>query len=48
MADLEKSLTAKCMAKVQIKGSARKGVIEISYKSMDELNRLARYLLDEL
>jgi ParB family chromosome partitioning protein len=48
MADLEKSLTAKCMAKVQIKGSSRKGVIEISYKSMDELNRLARYLLDEL
>jgi ParB family chromosome partitioning protein len=48
VADLEKSLTSKCMAKVQIKGSARKGVIEISYKSMDELNRLARYLLDEL
>lgn len=48
MTDLEKSLTAKCMARVQIKGSAKKGAIEISYKSMDELNRLARYLLDEL
>lgn len=46
--DLEKSLTSKCMAKVQIKGSAHKGVIEISYKSMDELNRLAGFLLDEL
>ena len=48
IADLEKSLTARCMAKVQIKGSARRGVIEISYKSMDELNRLAGFLLDEL
>lgn len=48
IADLEKSLTAKCMSKVQIKGSDKKGNIEISYKSMDELNRLARYLLDEL
>lgn len=48
MVDLEKSLTAKCMAKVQIKGSGKKGSIEITYKSMDELNRLARYLLDEL
>lgn len=48
MADLEKQLTAKCMARVQLKGSPKKGAIEISYKSMDELNRLARYLLDEL
>lgn len=48
IADLEKSLTTKCMARVQIKGSAKKGSIEIAYKSMDELNRLARYLLDEL
>ncbi len=48
MTDLEKSLTTKCMARVQIKGSAKKGAIEIAYKSMDELNRLARYLLDEL
>lgn len=48
MADLEKQLTAKCMARVQLKGSPKKGAIEISYKSIDELNRLARYLLDEL
>jgi ParB family chromosome partitioning protein len=48
MSDLEKSLTVKCMARVLIKGSANKGAIEITYKSMDELNRLARYLLDEL
>ncbi|MCK7468268.1 MAG: hypothetical protein MZU91_09195 [Desulfosudis oleivorans] len=48
MTDLEKSLTTKCMARVQLKGSAKKGAIEITYTSMDELNRLARYLLDEL
>jgi len=48
MTDLEKLLTTKCMARVQLKGSAKKGAIEISYASMDELNRLARYLLDEL
>lgn len=48
MSDLEKSLTTKCMARVQLKGSAKKGAIEITYNSMDELNRLARYLLDEL
>ncbi len=48
MSDLEKSLTTKCMARVQLKGSAKKGAIEITYTSMDELNRLARYLLDEL
>ena len=45
---LEKNLTSKCQARVQIKGSAQKGAIEITYRSMDELNRLARYLLDEL
>lgn len=48
IADLERSLTTKCLARVQIKGSAKKGNIEIAYKSMDELNRLARYLLDDL
>ncbi len=48
MADLEKSLTTKCLARVQLKGTANKGAIEIAYTSMDELNRLARYLLDEL
>lgn len=46
--DLEKSLTTSCMARVHIKGSAKKGSIEIAYRSMDELNRLARYLLDDL
>ena len=30
MTDLEKSLTAKFMAKVQIKGSSKKGAIEIT------------------
>lgn len=48
MTDLEKALTAKCMARVQLKGSSKKGAIEITYTSVDELNRLARYLLDEL
>lgn len=46
LADLEKSLTSKCMAKVQIKGSAKKGLVEIRYTSMDELNRLADLILD--
>jgi len=36
------------MAKVQIKGSANKGFIEISYTSMDELNRLSGVILDDL
>jgi ParB family chromosome partitioning protein len=48
MADLEKLLSTKCMARVQLKGSSKKGAIEITYTSMDEQNRLARYLLDEL
>jgi ParB family chromosome partitioning protein len=36
------------MAKVQIKGSAKKGLIEIRYTSMDELNRLSGFILDDL
>ena len=48
MMDLEKQLTTKCMARVQLRGTAKKGSIEISYNSLDELNRLARYILDEL
>jgi ParB family chromosome partitioning protein len=36
------------MAKVQIKGSAKKGFIEIRYTSMDELNRLSGLVLDDL
>lgn len=46
--DLEKALTDKFMAKVQIKGSAKKGFIEIRYTSMDELNRLSGVILDDL
>lgn len=46
--DLEKALTEKFMAKVQIKGSAHKGFIEIRYTSMDELNRLSGVILDDL
>ncbi len=46
--DLERSLAEKCQARVSIRGTASKGSIDISYRSLDELNRLARYLLDEL
>jgi ParB family transcriptional regulator, chromosome partitioning protein len=48
IADLEKSLSASLMAKVQIKGSAKKGSIEVRYTSMDELNRLTSLILDNL
>jgi ParB family transcriptional regulator, chromosome partitioning protein len=48
LTDLEKSLTTKFMAKVQIKGSAKKGFVEIRYTSMDELNRLTGIILDDL
>lgn len=46
--DLEKALSAKLMAKVQINGSDKKGLIEIQYTFMDEFNRLSGYILDEL
>jgi ParB family chromosome partitioning protein len=46
--DLEKALAVKLLAKVQIKGSAQKGLIEIRYTSMDELNRLSGFILDDL
>ena len=46
--DLEKTLASKFMAKVQIKGSAKKGLIEIRYTSMDELNRLSGLILYDL
>ena len=46
--DLEKALASKFMAKVQIKGSAKTGLIEIRYTSMDELNRLSGLILDDL
>lgn len=47
LGDLEKSLTTKLMAKVQIKGSYQKGVIEVRFTSLDELNRLTGFILDE-
>jgi ParB family chromosome partitioning protein len=46
LADLERALAAKLMAKVQIRGGSNKGAIEVSFKSMDELNRLAGLILD--
>lgn len=48
LTDLEKSMATKFIAKVQIKGSPQKGVIEIRYTSMDELNRLTGLILDDL
>jgi len=48
LGDLEKSLSTKLMAKVTIHGSSNKGVIELHYHSMDELNRLSGTLLDEI
>ena len=48
LADLEKALTTKFIAKVQIKGTSKKGAIEIRYTSMDELNRLSGLILDDL
>lgn len=46
--DLEKALTTKLLAKVQINGSDKKGLIEIKYTSMDELNRLSGLILDDI
>jgi hypothetical protein len=46
LADLERELAKKFMAKVQIKGNAKKGAIEVFFASMDELNRLAGLILD--
>lgn len=48
LVDLEKALTTKLQAKVQINGSDKKGLIEIKYTSMDELNRLTGLILDDL
>lgn len=48
LVDLEKAMTAKLLAKVQINGSDKRGLIEIKYTSMDELNRLSGLILDEL
>ena len=46
--DLEKAISAKLQARVQINGSDKKGLIEIRYTSMDELNRLSGLILDDL
>lgn len=48
LVDLEKAMTAKLLAKVQINGSDKQGLIEIKYTSMDELNRLTGLILDDL
>jgi len=48
LVDLEKAMTTKFIAKVQIKGTSKKGAIEIHYTSMDELNRLSGLILDDL
>jgi ParB family chromosome partitioning protein len=48
LADLERELAKKFMAKVQIKGDAKKGAIEVRFTSMAELNRLASVILDDL
>lgn len=47
LSDLERTLAKNLLAKIQIKGTAKKGLIEIQYTSMDELNRIARVLLDD-
>jgi ParB family chromosome partitioning protein len=47
LVDLEKELARKFMAKVQIKGNAKKGAIEVRFTSMSELNRLASLILDD-
>ena len=46
--DLEKAMSAKLLARVQINGSDKRGLIEIKYTSMDELNRLSGIILDDL
>jgi ParB family chromosome partitioning protein len=48
LADLEKAISTKFIAKVKIKGTSKKGAIEIRYTSMDELNRLSGLILDDL
>jgi ParB family chromosome partitioning protein len=48
LGDLEKAMSKKLQAKVAIKGSPKKGTIEVRYSSMDELNRLSGRILDDL
>jgi ParB family chromosome partitioning protein len=44
---LEQKLLEACGTKVQLKGTLQKGKIEISYHSMDDLERLYRLLSQE-
>ena len=46
LADLEKELTSRLLAAVQIRAGKKAGTIEIRYTTGEELNRLARLLLD--
>ncbi len=46
LADLEQELTSQLLAAVQIRAGKKSGTIEIRYTSGDDLNRLARLLLD--
>jgi ParB family chromosome partitioning protein len=46
LADLERELSSRFLAAVQIRAGKRAGTIEIRYTTGDELNRLARLLLD--
>ena len=48
LADLERALATKFMAKVKIKGGSKKGAIEVRFTSLEELNRLASLILDDL
>ncbi|HON58972.1 MAG TPA: ParB/RepB/Spo0J family partition protein [Smithella sp.] len=48
LGDLERSLATKLMAKVVINGSSSRGIIEIRYTSLDELNRLSGMILDDI
>ena len=48
LADLERALAVKFMAAVHIKGGSKKGIIEVRFTSLDELNRLASLILNEL
>ncbi len=46
LADLERELSSRLLAAVQIRAGKRAGTIEIRYTTGEELNRLARWLLD--
>lgn len=48
LGDLEKAMSSKLITKVKIKGTPKKGTIEVRYNTMDELNRLSGLILDDL